>query len=144
MNIHKTPGRRPAHRRGFSLIELLLVLVILSVLAALIMPRFANRSEQARITAAGTDISTLTTAIKTFEIDNGRYPTTAESLAALMSAPSGLTSWHGPYLDHSDFKDPWGKAYIYRSPGQQNPDSFDLYSTGPNGVEGDADDITNW
>lgn len=135
---------RRMNNRGFSLIELLLVLVILSVLAALIMPRFTNRSEKARITAAGADIRTIETALKTFEIDNGRFPTSAEGLGALLQQPPGLTSWQSPYLDRTDFKDPWGNGYIYRSPGQQNQDGYDLFSAGPNAIEGDSDDITNW
>lgn len=132
------------HRSAFSLIELLLVLVILAVLAALIMPRFTNRSEQARITATRSDIKTIETALATFEIDNGRYPSTSEGLAALMQAPAGLESWNGPYLSNTEFKDPWGNAYLYVSPGQNNSEGYDLYSAGPNASEGDDDDITNW
>lgn len=141
---HVSTVRSRTAVRAFSLIELLLVLVILSVLAALIMPRFTNRSEKARITATKSNISTLGTALNAFEIDNGRYPTTSEGLAALMQTPASLTSWQGPYLNNTDFKDPWGNDYIYRSPGQQNADGYDLYSIGPDAQEGSADDITNW
>lgn len=137
-------GKRSRRRAGFSLIELLLVLVILSVLAALIMPRFTNRSEKARITAAGSDINAIGTALKMFEIDNGRFPTSAEGLSALRQQPAGITDWQGPYLDRTEFKDPWGNAYVYRSPGQQNADGYDLFSPGPDGQEGSSDDITNW
>lgn len=130
-------------RNAFTLIELLLVLVILTVLAALVAPRFAGRSEQARITAAKTDISRLETALATFEIDNGRYPTSDEGLAALVTAPSSLANWHGPYIERGLPKDPWGNPYVYRCPGVHNPNGFDLYSYGPDGREGN-DDITNW
>mgnify|MGYP000855844102 CR=1 FL=1 len=130
--------------KAFSLIELLLVLVILSVLAALIMPRFTNRSEKARITAATSDISAIGTALNMFEVDNGRFPTSAEGLDALLQQPPGATGWSGPYLQRKEIKDPWGNAYIYRSPGQNNTDGYDLFSMGPNGQEGDSDDVTNW
>lgn len=135
---------RRARRRGaFSLMELLLVLVILAVLAALVVPRFANRSQQARETAAKADISSLETAVGAFEIDNGRYPTTEEGLQALLTAPANAEGWRGPYLSRGLPRDPWGNGYVYRYPGQKNPDGFDLYSTGPDGREGN-DDITNW
>lgn len=150
MNIlTQTSARFPSSRnslraRAFSLIELLLVLVILSVLAAMIMGKFVNRSEKARITATKGNISTLDTALNTFEIDNGRYPTSAEGLDALMQSPANLTTWQGPYLNNTDFKDPWGNAYIYRYPGQKNTQGYDLYSVGPDQAEGSDDDITNW
>jgi general secretion pathway protein G len=130
-------------RRAFSLMELLLVLVILGVLAALVVPKFANRSQQARETAAKADVSSIETAIGAFEIDNGRYPSTEEGLEALISSPSGLDAWRGPYLSRGLPKDPWGNEYVYRYPGQENPDGFDLYSLGPDGREGN-DDIGNW
>lgn len=129
--------------RGFSLIELLLVLVILGVLAALVVPKFTNRSQQARVTAAKADISNIETAINAFEIDNGRLPTTEEGLSALISQPANVTDWRGPYLSRGLPKDPWGNPYLYRMPGQQNPTEFDVYSTGPDGREGN-DDIGNW
>lgn len=131
------------HHRGFTLIELLLVLVILGVLAAVVVPKFTRRSEQARITAAGTDISNIETALDAFEVDNGRYPSTQEGLLALTQQPPGLTNWKG-YLKRAVGNDPWGNAYVYRSPGQHNTEGYDLYSFGPNGQEGDADDVTNW
>lgn len=139
------PLVRPGYR-GFSLIELLLVLVILAVLAAVVAPRFAQRGEQARETAAATDISQLENLLDTFEIDNGRYPTTEEGLNALVQQPSGLAeSWRGPYLRRGGVPtDPWGNAYVYRYPGQQNQHGFDLYSRGADGQDGTEDDITNW
>jgi general secretion pathway protein G len=130
-------------RRGFTLIELLLVLVILAVLAAVVVPKFTSRSKQARETAAKTDISNLETAIDAFEIDTGRYPTSDESLGALVNAPSGLDDWRGPYIKRGIPKDPWGREYLYRQPGTHNTTGFDLYSLGEDGREGN-DDITNW
>jgi len=135
---------RDCRRRGFTLIELLLVLVILAVLAAVILPMFTGRSKQARITAAKTDISNLGTALDAFELDNGAYPTSQEGLAALATQPSGMNNWNGPYIKHAVAKDPWGHAYVYVCPGQHNTNSYDLSSAGPDGQQGDTDDITNW
>jgi general secretion pathway protein G len=130
--------------RAFTLVELLLVLVILAVLAAMIVPKFTKRSEQARIAAATTDIATLDNAFDIFEVDNGRYPTTDEGVKALTESPGNTTTWKGPYLKKAVGNDPWGNPYIYRSPGQHNTSGFDLYSFGPNGQEGGGDDIDNW
>lgn len=128
---------------GFTLIELLLVLVILSVLAAVVAPKFTARSEQARITAATTDISNLEVALDAFEIDVGRYPTNEEGLRALVQPPGTVRNWRGPYIKRGVPNDPWGNPYVYRYPGRHNTDSYDLYSLGPDGRES-ADDITNW
>ena len=136
------------HRRGaraaFTLIELLLVLVILAVLAAVVVPKFTKRSEQARITAAKTDISNLGTALSAFEVDNGRFPSSQEGLSALNQQPAGMTSWKGPYIGKAIVNDPWGNPYIYRQPGTHNASEYDLYSYGPDGQDGNADDVTNW
>lgn len=131
---------RKSNRSGFTLIELLLVLVILAVLAALVIPKFANRSQQARETAAKTDLSTIASAISQFEIDTGRYPTSEEGLNALMAAPNGVQGWHGPYLSKVP-KDPWGTDYVYRFPGSTAA-GFDVLSYGVDRAEG-TDDITN-
>jgi general secretion pathway protein G len=131
-------------RSGFTLIELLLVLVILGVLAAVVVPKFTGRSEQARAAAAKTDISMLDGALDLFEQDCGRYPSTEEGLAALIVAPPGAQNWHGPYIKRNAIpKDPWGNAYVYRYPGSHNPNGVDLSSTGPDGRDGN-DDIDNW
>jgi general secretion pathway protein G len=133
-----------ARTRGFTLVELLLVLVILAVLAAVVVPKFTKRSEQARTTAATTDISNLGTALDAFEIDTGRYPTSDEGLRALIEAPANAKDWKGPYLKRAVANDPWGNLYVYRAPGQNNASGYDLYSFGPDGQEGGGDDIDNW
>lgn len=130
--------------RGFTLVELLLVLVILAVLAAVVVPKFTKRSEQARIAAATTDIANLGTALDAFEIDVGRYPSSDEGLKALMEQPSNAKDWKGPYLKRIVGNDPWGHPYIYRAPGTHNASGYDLYSFGPDGQEGGSDDIDNW
>jgi general secretion pathway protein G len=130
---------------GFTLIELLLVLVILATLAAIVTPKFARRSEQARITAARTQLAYFETALDAFEIDIGRYPTNVEGLRALTEKPtSNADGWQQAYLKSGVPKDPWGGEYIYRYPGQYNEDSYDLYSYGPDRKLGGDDDITNW
>lgn len=132
-------------RKGFTLIELMLVVIIIGVLIAMVVPRFAGRSEQARQGAARADIeANIAVALDLFELDNGRYPTTEEGLQALIAQPSGLDNWRGPYVKKRKIPtDPWGNPYIYTSPGTHSPD-YDLASYGADGVEGGDDDITNW
>ncbi|MBE0535374.1 MAG: type II secretion system major pseudopilin GspG [Phycisphaerae bacterium] len=129
---------------GFTLIELLLVLVILAALAAIVTPKFARRSEQARVTSTGTQIAQFEVALDAFEIDVGRYPTASEGLDALVRKPSNAQGWQQAYLKRDVPRDPWGNAYIYRYPGQHNEDGYDLYSYGPDGKQGGGDDIVNW
>ena len=126
--------------RGFTLIELMLVVIVIGILVAMVAPRFAGRSEQARIAASQADISSnLAAALDLFELENGRYPTTDEGLAALRKAGA-----KGPYLKRDVPLDPWKRPYVYRSPGQHNREDYDLFSLGPDGLEGTKDDITNW
>lgn len=131
-------------QRGFTLIELLLVLVILATLAAVVVPKFTRRSEQARITAARMDIANLEVCLDAFEIDTGRYPTTEEGLGALVEPPAGIKGWHDSYIKRGVPKDPWGSLYVYRCPGQHNTRGYDLHSFGPDGQDGGGDDIDNW
>jgi general secretion pathway protein G len=142
MKSHRIVTR--AARRAFTLIELLLVLVILGVLAAVVVPKLVGRGEQARVTRAGTDIANLSTVLDTYETDNGHYPSNDEGLNALLEPPANVQStWKGPYISQPPM-DPWQHPYIYRFPGAHNPRGFDLSSMGPDGQEGTADDITSW
>ena len=136
-------GMCRSRRRGFTLIELLLVLVILTVLAAVVMPKFTDRSRQARLTAARSDIAAIEGALDAFEVDVGRYPTTEEGLRALVEVPGSARSWRGPYIKKGIPNDPWGNPYVYRYPGQHNPTGCDLQSFGEDGREG-TDDVDNW
>ena len=144
MKIEKTNLGLNSFQRGFTLIELLLVLVILGILAAIVVPKFSGRTEQARNTAAQSQISTFGTALDAFEVDTGRYPKGKNGLAELVQQPRDAQSWKGPYLKSEIPLDPWGRAYIYECPGKHNPTSSDLSSMGPDGRAGGDDDITNW
>ncbi|CAN5232308.1 GspG family T2SS major pseudopilin variant ExeG [soil metagenome] len=135
---------RRARKGGFTLVELLLVLVILGVLAAIVIPKFSGRTQQAKETAATTQISSLSTALNAFEVDNGYYPQGAGGLDELMTKSAAATNWRGPYLQQSIVNDPWGNPYVYESPGKHNTTSYDFYSTGPDGRAGTDDDINNW
>lgn len=142
----RTHGRIQAAARGaaFTLIELLLVLVILGVLAAIVVPKFSGRTEQARVTAAQSQIATFGTALDAFEVDNGYYPKGRNGLQELITAPRDAQSWKGPYLKSDIPMDPWGAPYTYECPGKNNPSSYDISSMGPDGRAGSEDDITNW
>ena len=129
-------------KKGFTLIELMLVVIILGILVAMVVPRLVGRGEQARRQAAEADIrSNIALALDLYELDNGKYP---ETLVALLKDPgeSKAPNWNGPYLKRKAI-DPWGREYSYKTPGQHNPD-YDLYSLGSDGVKGGDDDVTNW
>ncbi len=132
---------------GFTLIEIMIVVIIIASLAAIVMPRLSGRSEQAKAVVAQTDInSSISLALKLYQLDNGKFPTTEQGLAALISKPSSAPvppNWKEPYLDKKPV-DPWGNPYQYKSPGAHNSSTFDLYSFGNDGLEGTADDIKNW
>ncbi len=128
---------------GFTLVEMLLVLVILATLAAIVYPKVTGRGEQARTTSTQTQISAFKTALDMFETDNGYYPKGRNGLQDLVQKPRDATNWRGPYLE-SIPKDPWGNEYIYDCPGKHNPNSFDVMSMGPDGRSGSDDDIGNW
>jgi len=134
-------------RKGFTLVELMLVVVIIGILVAMVVPRLAGRSEQARRSAARADIeASISLALDLYELDNGNYPSTEQGIDALFSRPSSSPTppnWNGPYLKKKPL-DPWGKPYIYKSPGTHNTRDYDLYTYGPDGVEGGGDDVNNW
>ena len=118
---------------GFTLVELLLVLVILATLAAIVVPKFSGRSEQAKITAAQTQISFFETALDAFEVDNGYYPEGDNGLVDLVEEPKNAQSWRGPYLPKEIPPDPWGNVYLYEYPGKNNEHGYDIMSMGPDG-----------
>ncbi|MDP2920769.1 MAG: type II secretion system major pseudopilin GspG [Candidatus Omnitrophota bacterium] len=123
-------------KKGFTLIELMLVVIIIGVLVSMVVPRLVGRSEEARVAAAKADINAnISVALDLYELDNGKYP---ESLAALLTKTA---AGKGPYLKKEPL-DPWGKRYMYKSPGEHG--DYDLYSYGPDGVEGGGDDVTSW
>lgn len=134
-------------QRAFTLIELMIVVIIIAALAAMVVPRLAGRTEEARISVAQADIgSNINMALKLYELDNGSYPVTAQSLEALLSKPSAPPvpyNWKGPYLEKEPI-DPWNNPYKYKFPGEHNKSGYDLYSVGRDGLEGTEDDVTNW
>jgi len=139
------PFKTMRNNNGFTLIELLVVMVIIGLLAALVGPRFIRQEEKAKVKAAKAQIELLSTALDTFRLDVGRYPTSQEGLEALRSQPGGAERWDGPYLKKEVPLDPWGKAYVYKSPGDHGP--FDIISYGADGVpggDGDNQDVTSW
>jgi general secretion pathway protein G len=128
------------HSSAFTLVEMLLVITIIGILAALVIPKMVGRSEQARQAAAHADLSSVKTALDAFEVDNGYYP---KNLQDLLQQPNNAKNWHGPYLDKVP-QDPWGNNYLYYYPGKHNQSSYDLLSIGPDSKEGSEDDIGNW
>lgn len=130
------------NRRGFTLIEIMLVVIVIGALAAMVIPRLSGRAEQARATAAQVDINTnIATGLRLFELDNGYFPSSEEGLNALLVRPSSAPNWSGPYLEKEPI-DPWGKEYQYKYPGNNKLKGYDLYSLGRDGQQSD-DDIKN-
>jgi general secretion pathway protein G len=131
---------------GFTLIEMMVVLVIIGLLMALVGPRFIRQEEKAKVKSARAQIELLGTALDTFRLDVGRYPSSQEGLQALRQRPFGADRWDGPYLKKDVPKDPWDHPYYYRSPGESGR-PYDLYSLGADGSpggDGDNRDVTSW
>jgi len=132
---------------GFTLVELMIVVIIIAAMAAMVVPRLAGRSEQARVAVAEADVnSNISMALKLYELDNGSYPTSGQGINALMTKPSSSpvpSNWNGPYLEKAPV-DPWGNAYQYKCPGVHNKTGYDVYSVGSDGLDGTDDDVGNW
>ncbi len=132
-------------QKGFTLIEIMLVVIIIGALAAMVIPRFTGRSDQAKVAAAKADIEAhLATAFKLYELDNGSFPTTNQGLEALMTKPTSNPvppNWNGPYIEKKAI-DPWGRPYVYLSPGEHRAD-YDLHSKGKDANK-EEDDVQNW
>jgi general secretion pathway protein G len=134
---------------GFTLIEMLVVVAIIAVLAAVVAPEIFRNVGDANVNAAKSQIEMLSLALDQYRLDNHAYPSTDQGLAALRTAPAAgdAPAWRGPYLRRPVPADPWGRPYLYLAPGKANPQGFDLYSLGRDGREGgegeDAD-LTSW
>ena len=142
--MKESTTKRDHRERGFSLIELIVVLVILGLLATIVGPKVIDRLGRGKRDIAKVQIANIEGALDLFRFDVGRYPNGGEGLEALTEG-SGIENWGGPYLKKGLPKDPWGREYQYRWPGQNN--EFDLWSFGADGREGgesDNADITNW
>jgi general secretion pathway protein G len=132
-------------QRGFTLLEILLVVVIIGMLVSVAVVKLSGQSQRAKLVATQRQIDAYKTALGVYELDNGVFPTTEQGLQALLTQPPNLPNWKGPYLDPPVLRpDPWGHPYVYRYPGQKITNGYDLFSPGPNGIEGDEDDIGNW
>lgn len=137
-------------RRGFTLIEILVVIIVLGMLAALVGPRILGRVSEAKSATARTQIELLGLALDSYRLDNGGYPTTEQGLEALNEKPTReplAQNWRGPYLRKALPLDPWGRPYVYQSPGEHGASSYDLSTLGHDGQAGGNDedaDITSW
>jgi general secretion pathway protein G len=131
-------------RAGFTLIELVVVMIILVLLAALVTPRLLGRAEQGRRAATIAQMSILEGELQKYAVDNGRFPTTEEGLEALVKEPSSAKHWRGPYLTDAIMpKDGWQNDFGYEAPGKEDRD-YDLWSSGKDGESGTDDDIKSW
>ena len=129
-------------QRGFTLVELLLVLVILALIAGLVLPGIIGKAESAKAKAASSQISRISMSVESFYLDTGNTPS---SLDELVSEPSGVSGWNGPYIKNSLLKDPWGQEYKFRMPGEHG--DFDIWSFGADcqqGGEKNNADINSW
>ena len=142
MDLDKMKVRIRKNARGFTLVELLLVLVILALIGGLVLPNIIGKAEGAKVKAAGSQISRLAMAVESFYLDTG---TTPDSLDDLINESGNVDGWNGPYVKPSSLKDPWGREYVYNYPGEHG--DFDLYSLGADGQPGGEDrnaDINSW
>jgi general secretion pathway protein G len=139
-------GSRPGPARGFTLLELLVVMVIIGLLAGFVAPRYFAQVGRSQVKVARAQVDALDKALDQFRLDVGRYPTSEEGLQALVAQPGGESGWAGPYLKKGVPPDPWSHPYVYQQPGAHGGD-FDLLSLGKDGRPGGSGedaDITNW
>lgn len=140
------PGRRRTDQRGFTLLELLVVLVILGLVVGFAAPQVFNYLSRARTDAARVQLESLAGVLDFYRLDVGSYPSEAEGLAALLAAPPDASGWSGPYLQRREqLLDPWSRPFHYRMPGAHG--AYDLFSLGADGREGGSGenrDVTNW
>ena len=130
---------------GFTLLELLVVIVIIGLLAGLVVPRYFDTVSKSKVKIVRAQMASLEKALDQYQLDVGTLPTVQQGLGALMTQPAGELNWKGPYLRPSILRnDPWQGRFIYLNPGSHNATKFDLYSRGPNQIDGDNDDIDNW
>ena len=146
-NIHITESVKRINS-AYTFIEIMVVVIIIAILAAIVMPKFAGRTEDARISAAQSQLSIFQTSIAAYNLDTGVYPSTGQGLKALLNKPTTApipVNWKGPYLQTKKIpNDPWKNKYHYKCPGTHNPESYDLWSNGPSGQSGGKDNINNW
>ncbi len=135
-------------RMKYTFIEIMVVVIIIAILAAIVMPKFAGRTEDAKISATQSQLSIFQTTLSAYELDSGTYPNTSQGLKALVvkpTTPPVPSGWRGPYLSSKNVpSDPWKNKYNYKCPGTHNPESYDLWSNGSSGTSGGKDNITNW
>ncbi|MDA0323510.1 MAG: type II secretion system major pseudopilin GspG [Verrucomicrobia bacterium] len=132
-----------SNRDGFTLVEIMIVVIIIAALAGMVVPRLIGRSEEAKKRIASADIRTLQTQLKLFRLDNDRFPNNSEGLNALLRKPAGAQGWSTPYIE-KEATDPWNQPYKYRYPATRSTSEFDVYSVGLDGNDGSEDDIGNW
>lgn len=148
--MNSAPSRAVVPPQGFTLIELLVVITVIAILASMVAPMVFRNVGDAKVAAARADVETLGLALDTYALHNDQYPSTTQGLAALVSQPSGDPSardWRGPYLKRGVPTDPWGRPYVYSSPGTVNPGSYDLTSYGRDGRPGGSGedrDLRSW
>lgn len=136
---------RVQRQRGFTLMELLVVLAILGLLMSLVGPRVLNQLGGAKVKTAAIQIKDLEQALEMYKLDVGRFPSSSEGLSALVSKPGSALGWNGPYLKSNVPPDPWNRAYMYKYPGERG--ELDIYTYGQNGApggEGEDTDVGNW